>query len=192
MDGLSRTKKKQEKREESADVPRRLHREEQRHGKAAQSQHAHVEGYRLGGRLLLTALRFLRQRLRHLRDPEHYSLWLEEAMTQHAVHQTLHHRGAAPSKERQLAVGGAEQRRAAQHVVEHTCRDDEDAENEEGREGRQELGGGAPEGLAAAEGVEEVVVEEVGVAEEDDESAEEDDEEDGGQGTLLLFHLLSI
>ena len=46
-------------------------------------------------------------------------------------------------------------------------------------------------GLAAAEGVEEVVVEEVGVAEEDDESAEEDDEEDGGKGTLLLFHLLS-
>ena len=61
----------------------------------------------------------------------------------------------------------------------------------EGREGTQELGGGAPEGLAAAEGVEEVVVEEVGVAEEDDESAEEDDEEDGGKGTLFLFHLLS-
>lgn len=61
----------------------------------------------------------------------------------------------------------------------------------EGREGTQELGGGAPEGLAATEGVEEVVVEEVGVAEEDDESAEEDDEEDGGKGTLLLFHLLS-
>ena len=58
---------------ENARVPRHLETEEENQGEEAHHQHTALEVHHIRRRLLLRLLRLLRQRPRHLGDPEHYA-----------------------------------------------------------------------------------------------------------------------